>query len=358
MRKIFLLFTLTVLTASAALFAYNPPFGSESYFLLPYPALLQKSQTAAPSGASNAGPYSVNLNPALTAGMQRFAADLGYTAITDGGDVFAGALHLGFVFPTRRGNFQAAVQTAFGFPDIMPLGDTITIRGGFSRDITEDFYVGASVFAGMPFSGGDFAAAVDLGILYRIGNLAFLKDARFGAALSNLGKTFNTDYDNYEDPAIGKSGINNNTESAHYPGLITPKLGFSACFFEYRQFQAYIAAGIAFPSFQDAVFNFGLDIAPTPNLLISVGYCFDILESVNTKWAETKLPSVSLSYKLVLDTGKAEILANQGWTQSDLNIAAAWQALGRNLHAFSLGAAANFGTRDNEAPEIEIWGDN
>jgi hypothetical protein len=381
MKNLTPIFTALFLEAFAVLPAvgaleYNPPFGVQTYPLLGFPALASSGGTAAPNELFSPGPYSITLNPALTAPLQRFSADLGYSGVLDPDPdpdtgSFGHVLHLGFAFPSRWGVFTVAANTAFSLPDALAPEDTVTGRLGIARDITERFYAGAALFGGIRYDAKSFALAGDLGVYFKLNDFGSLKNITAGLVLSNLGKTFNTWYTEQAEPvamaepevavpdtltgvpAVG--GLWETDDEGHYPAMFTPKAAIGAKIVETQDIDIYGNASISVPSFQDFTMNLELALQYKKSLTVQVGWGFDVQEIAKDRGV--KLPSVSMYYKLEVDAHKNEFMTRQGWQKTDLNIGTSWTNLGRKMSAFSAGVAANFGSRDTDAPEVEMWGE-
>jgi hypothetical protein len=331
--------------------AYNPPFGAESYTFLGQQALQAGAASPAGSGVFSTGPWSVQLNPALTGGNQRFSLDAGYTALIDssGGTQMGSGALLGFLAPSRWGVFSLSVQGLFNTPDSLSMDNSLNFRAGFARDISDSFYTGLSVFCGFPAAGGDFAAAFDLGVFFRLNDILFLKQPRAGFVLANIGKTLTAVYD-----ANGR-GIYGADETGHYPGLLTPKAGFAATLFQNAAAEIGFSAGLAFPSFQNLVAEAGVEARLGGPFTLSAGYQVNLREQ--DAGFSPQLPFLTLKYTFAANTGKAGFLADRGWQQSDFTAAALWRNIGNDLTLLSLGGSANFGARDEDGPEITIWGE-
>ena len=72
----------------------------------------------------------------------------------------------------------------------MYLGNSLNIKANLAKPITDKLDVGLGVNVGFLFGDFDWALSANVGALYRIGDLGFLKDFRIGASVSNLGKVF------------------------------------------------------------------------------------------------------------------------------------------------------------------------
>ena len=150
-------------------------------------------------------PFGTLLNPSVSADRQRVTLDLSYIALTQltpgfalGGDI----VNLGVSLPNRAGVFTAIGR--FATSDFSPTvpglqwGPLAGLNLSFSKDLFPDLYIGVGL--GGEF-GSDWGLGLDLGFLNFDGDIGFLKDFRWGAALRNLGRA-------YADPAApGSLGI-------------------------------------------------------------------------------------------------------------------------------------------------------
>jgi hypothetical protein len=330
-KKIYFIIGFTVIVSG--LYSKDvPPYG-ENIFLLGFPGLISNAASTVGGGLYDAGPYSININPALTAPLQRVSADLGATIMADdskGGFAFlAGAL-----FPSRWGVWTGGLQGAFLEMPLSPPGNTFSARFGWARDVTDDLYVGAAVFAGAASKYGDsFAAGLDMGFVYRMGNIGFLKDSRASAAFTNIGKTFDNDFGNF-------------------PGAFTIKGGFAAVLFENDKFAAGFSADAAIPTFQNTLLSFGLELGIVKIITVSFGWDMNIKELADGYDPHT--PFLGISVKWTANTGGSDILKKQGWEKTDLNVSAIYQQLGENVNLFSAGLSAEFGSIDKNPPVVEL----
>jgi hypothetical protein len=327
---------------SAQVFAYNPPAGAESYFHLGNAG--GAAASVAGGGNFSAGPYSQALNPALIAGQQTVQASLGYTAIAANGDGMGNAVALSLLLPSRWGVWAGSLSAVFSPLAAMPLRNTFAARFSFARDISDTFYLGASLFAGGDFNNGA-AAAADVGLIFRLGSVAFLRDARAGFTLANMGKTFTADYgDDF-------TGIINNG-GGHFPSILTPAAGFAATLIKNNTLAAGFSTDISLPSFQNALWSLGLDLVINDALRVSAGYGINAREAAAGFGAHHFY--ATLGYTFIVNTGKNEFMKARDWQKSDITVSAGYQSLQKDISLISAGIAGSFGARDNEGPVIKI----
>jgi hypothetical protein len=347
MRKKRLLANVTAMAlfGCASLFAYNPPLGGENLLRYGHADLVSQTASAAGGPLFTATPQSIVINPALIAGFQRVSADLGYTGLFPAHDDSAKLGHgiqLGMAFPSRWGVAAGALHAVFS--DY--LGNSFLARGAFSRDVTDNLYVGASLFGGANTGhGDDWALALDLGFWYRLGDLGFFKDVRIGAALSNLGKTFVT----------SAAGIKSADDSDFFPGILTPRAGIAAKLLDLDKLDAGLSLDISVPFFQNAVIDAGAQMCFVNMITLSVGWQLNMVETIESH--TSFLPSVGLSFKFKVNTGGSEFMSSKGWDTTDFTTAANWRQVYDDIQQISAGVTANFGLRDSEGPSISMWGE-
>jgi hypothetical protein len=315
-------------------YGYTPPPYGENIFLLGFPDIISSAASTAGGGIYDAGPHSININPALTAPLQRVAVDLGGTAML-GKDSGGAAFHAGALFPSRWGVWTGSLETSFIPVPLSPPGNMISARFGWARDIVENLYVGVSIFSGGIFRyGDDFALGFDLGFVYKLGDLWFLKNARASAALVNIGKTFKNDF------------------YSNFPGAFTPKGGFAAVLFESDRFAFGFSADMSVPSFQNACLGFGLEFSALNMINISAGWDMNIRELADKIGPHT--PFVGVTFRFTKNTSSSDILMKRGWDKTDINVSGLYQGLGNDISLFSAGVSAHFGAIDKLPPVVEL----
>jgi hypothetical protein len=349
--KKFFVFAFFVLFGAGAFADTWPPPGGERFFLYGHPAYTSSANSAAGGPLFSAGPYSININPALTAGLQCPVADFGVSVLADTADPKAGsALHLGASYPTRWGVWTGALRGEFLDLNSMPIGNVVAGHAGFARDVTANLYIGAGLSAGGLFNDEtqDFYAAVDLGIWYRIQeieaikNQSLLKNIRFGAAFQNIGKSFNKyrvgDYELEYDPG--------------FPGIFKPKAGVAADLLSFDKFKLGLSTDVSFPAFSNFVLDAGARAEIADMFYIASGWDFNARE--NDKGYGSHWSFLTVGVKFQIDTSGVKALRKNGIEQTDIQVDALWQHLHENTEHISIGATANFGAKDSLPPDIEI----
>jgi hypothetical protein len=343
----FLFFIVAVCNAHSE---YNPPVLGEDLFFLAYPSLVSSARSSAGGSIFTANPASVNINPALVAGMQRTSLDVAYMNLSHSRDNVS-ALHAALLGATRWGVWSAAVQGIFANYDLS-IGNSFAVRGGFARDVTEKLYVGASLFGAFDFSDDTAvpAFALDLGFVYNMGDLGFLKQSRVAFVMQNLGLTFDAD-------KLGLPGIVKITNAGSlFPSPVTPKVGFAAQFVDMADFDAGFSADLAFAGLVSGGFNLLFDAGVQVRYkMLTLNVAFNVNLTEEIEGVHSLIPAIGLSWKQSISTGGIDFLSSKGWQQTDLSIEAVYQPLFDGSHLAGGGITANLGARDVTPPEITLW---
>ena len=349
-QKKILLFVLITGFIFTALSAYNPPPNGENMYELVSPQMVSSGSSVTGGGLKTVTPESIVLNPALIAGEQRWVVDLSYTGVI-GTNLLAGygqTANIGLIIPSRFGVTGLTMQGIFtgGLP-MMNLGNSFTLRGAFAKDLTDELYVGAG--AALAFGTGmDWALYADLGFWYNIKSikgLGFLKDARWGASITGMGKPLSS----------GGTGIDSSQDSGSFPGMFTPHLGIAGNLFALKYFSGGIAMDLSFPTFQNVVYNAGLSFLIANIVQIQTGWEFNLREVLTGHMVQ--IPTVGISVKFGINAKDTEFMSKRGWQQSEIITSGAYQNLYSDMHVASAGAAIYLGQRDTEAPVVNLWGD-
>ena len=177
---------------SAGIFAYNPPVGAEDMCLLSSPAGLSGNLFTAGSISNSSGAESILVNPALTAENQRVNLNAGYTFLFDSNDQnesqIGSAFQTAIMIPNKLFVFSGYLNGTFiPFNDEMYLGNSINVKAGLSKEITDKLNIGISVNGGVAWKyGTDWSLGFNCGFVYDIGKLGFMQDFRYGVSLLNL----------------------------------------------------------------------------------------------------------------------------------------------------------------------------
>jgi len=347
MKKLLCFLSLIPALSAGGIFAENVFNGAENINLYGSPRLTAASNSAAGGPLFSAASYSLISNPALTAALQCPVADFGVAVPVNIETTKTGAaLQLGASFPTRRGVFTGVVQGDF-LGDILAYSNIVLGHLGFSRDVTENFYLGLSLSGGALFGGTrditDFYITAGVGAWYRIREFPALKDGpylknlRFGLALQNMGKTFTEDY-----------------RFGGFPGgFFSPKAGAAVNIYDSEKFKTGFSVDVALPAlFTNFAMGMGLQAEIAGFIFISAGWDFNIAEVAES--GGVNFPYAGIGLKFSLNTSGTELLSRRGFNQTDINADMLWQALDSETMLFSAGAGAKFGVEDAVPPEIRL----
>ena len=350
----------TVLAAalfSASLFAYNPPAGGQNVLRLTEPQLIFGANSAAGGGIFGATPASVINNPALTAWQQRVTLDVAGTMLfssnNDDDHTVGGAFEGGILIPSRWCVSTFLFQGVWTEFIDMPVGNSINLTAGFSKDITDQVSVGLTGNFGLLYgdvTDSDWTASLGLGVYYNFGDLFFMKNLRFGVSMNNLGKV----YTSSETIGIESSYKDGKFEMAdNWPGIATMRTGVAATMLSTDIMDLGLSMDFAYPAFQNFVCDLGLQLQFWDFLKVAAGWEFDAREFAED--AKNVMPSVGVSFKFTFNAKNGSYLANNGWEQSEITVAGAWKQMYENINAVSVGAVMNLGMTDTKAPEIKLW---
>ncbi len=339
MKKSFLILCFSAF--AAILSAYNPPAGGELFYRLSAPDLLSGASTACDSATSFSAEH-IAVNPALTADEQRIVASAYATALFPratlpaGSSVFGTVLDAGILIPSKLGVFSGVLQGVFSNIRTFDLGFSGTVRAGFAKAIDEKLNVGADIYTTI---GNGWALAADLGFVFKqntFEQIPFLTKIRYAGTITAIGKSFSN------SPAV-----------TGFPGIITPQAAISGVFYESEKISAGASLGLAFPSFQNIVFDAGLHCLVADMICIRSGWTFNLRETV----AGTAGPNLYLSVnaRFAIRSKDDSFMSEHGWQQSEIVPALAYRALSGNVQAVSAGAAFHLGVKDTAPPEILIW---
>ncbi len=322
-------------------FAYNPPLGGESAIALFSPELLGGNASAAGGAFGAALPGELLINPALSAGEQRIGLDASYAAIMSAGDQsgLGHVINLGALYPTRWGVLSGSFHFVTSPFDSLPLGTAGFMHAGFAKDLTDSLYVGVGVLGGI---GEGWGLTGDVGVLYLAGNLGALHDVRLGLAMTGLGRSFTPD-------TLGIEG----GDPTGYPSAFTPRLGVAATIVDVNGFKLGASTDLSLPTFQNIVFDAGLEALIKDIVTVRTGWTYNMKES--SKDAQTYMPSFGIGINLKLDsTGKDTFLTRNGWAQSEVTPSFGVKPLYKDLYAIGGGINARLGVKDNKAPNISF----
>ena len=344
MVKKILLFAV-MLSINLCVYAYNPPIMGENIYNLTSPSMLSGDASVAGGSLFYVSPEHMGLNPALLASEQRAVINGAYTGLfgKNKDKSYGQAFYVGGMFPSQYGVFSAAIQGVSSTFSDMNLGNTFTIRGGYSKDFYEDFYVGLGLTGAF---GTDSAIYADVGVLYlpnKIEWLPFMKDVRLGASITQLGKTVNPH----------SIGVKAGKATTGIPSLITPRAGFAGTFLDIDTIKAGLSLDFAIPSFQNILFDANVQCMFFDIITLSSGWQFNLVETIKNK--ASYYPSVSVSVKFGIDKKSASDSIYNSGKRNEITVAGAYKSLSNDVSIISAGGGIHFGVIDNVAPDIILW---
>lgn len=347
MQKRIIAFAVSLFMIALA-YAYNPPAGGQNFLRITEPQLLTGAGSCAGGAIFNGvTPASVINNPALTAFEQRIILDIAGTMLFDSSDsdhTIGGAFQTGIAIPSRWCVSSFLFQGVWVPFENMETGNSLNLNANFSKDLTDTLVVGGGVDFGIFYGHGtDWRAGANLGVLYCFGDVSFLRDVRFGAALTNLGKP-------WTDTTV--EGITG-SEASMWPGLATIKTGAAAILFSTDTMNLGASTDFSVPAFQNLVIDAGVQLEFNEFIKVSTSWEYDVRECA--EGSVNLIPSVGLSFKFIFKAKEDSILTERGWQQSEMTVSAAWQNLYETVNAASVGAVINLGLKDTDAPEIILW---
>ena len=264
-------------------------------------------------------PPSAVLNPAIPGGLQTTTLDFNYLSLAGLGEQrgFGHALNAGISIPTRVGVFSGSGR--FFTP---PYGEFYydqtfgSLDLSFSKDLYREFYIGA----GLGFSfGSDWGLGLDLGFVHFPGDLAFLKDFRWGFTFRNIGKP-------YADPGF------------------TPAFASAFKLIRTEPVNLSMFGDLSFPSFRDIRFSVGAELSLFDFFFLDVTGIFDY--DYRNENARTLPLSFGAAFQIPLGKKKRERAP-----KIKANISAA--PLQDDVWAFGGGVNIPTGVLDTNPPVIE-----
>lgn len=348
-----ILMTAGALCFASVIFAYNPPISGESLDRLVSPTQLTYASSSAGGGIFTAGPDAIVFNPALIASEQRITLDASYTAIfssNGGANIFGSAFQTGILIPWKYFAVSGVVKGVFLPLDKIDVGNTLSTNIGIAKEVSERLSVGLGIAGGLYWGyGSDWSLSGNIGAMYRIPRVGFMKDFRIGVSVLNLGKNYTS---------TNLIGIDGKNTSDIFPMLGTTHVGAAALLFA----NDYIKGGASFelitPGFQNLIVAAGFHFAVNDALYLRIAEEINIREAValaDRGAYGNFMPAISLGYRLTFKTKNNEYMKRNGWGESDITVNAGWQQLYETVHAVSGNVKFNLGLADTDPPEIELW---
>ncbi len=349
-----LILALTALLAlTASCYAFTPVFGGENLYTLTSPELLSGSGSATGGPIFRSVPASIVLNPAIPAREQQNTLNLSYLAMIDtkkptaNAEVFGTGIQLGATIPTNLFVYSGTIQWIMAPFERMNLGNTINMHLGASKNINDHLDVGLNIYAG--YFGGkkyghDWNIGADVGILYLLDDIGVIKEPRLGISVVNLGKPV-TNCEVYN--------VKGTTEGSTYPGILTPKVGFSSLFVKNSDVKAGFSTDFSFPTCKNIVADLAVGFEYKDMVDVDIAWeALDLVEYLNG--AKIKWPSLGVNLKFTINTGKIAKISND-WEKSEICPSVAATNLYSGIVAVAAGASIELGLQDSTAPEIIVW---
>lgn len=370
MKRLLSIGVMTLLMV-VSLYAYNAPVGGETLFNLSSPTVLTNASSAAGGSIYLPTFTSIAFNPALSAREQRIQLGVGFTGLFGTGSddrIFNAAFDVGMLVPTKYLVAAGFVNGVFLKNSDMSLGNSINIRVGVSKEVSEHISVGANIYGGALWGiGNDWSLGADVGFFYRWLKVGLLKDFRLGVSLLNLGKNYTSynksmrrayknkikrgeDVDDWEAYRVIPLDIDDKPEQ--FPTVLTVRAGIASTFLQLKSFQMGFSFDISTPLFQDAIFDVGLQAAIKDMFFISVAEKIDILELKEGHYG--CLPAIGFGVKFKFHA-KGKYFEEHDWSENEMLINAAWQQKYNNLQTASLGMLIYVGQLDKTGPNIQLW---
>ncbi|MCR4899846.1 MAG: hypothetical protein K5907_03415 [Treponema sp.] len=337
-----------VLMLSAAS-AYNPPVYGDDIFELSSPRQLSNGSSVVGGGLFYASPESMLANPALPAKEQRIDLNLAYTALVssnkENSKRYGNAFQGGILIPTKSFVFSGYLNgTMVPFKE-MHLGNSLNFKAGLAKEITEKLTVGLNLNSGI-FWGADtdWGISGNLGFVYNYGELAFMKDFRYGVSVLNLGK-------NYSKTTL--AGIKAGKAGSSLPTIATVKAGAAATLVQNDVIKLGASMDLTTPCFMNLITDLGLQFAVKDMLFISVTEKLNFAELA--AGVKNVMPSVGLTFRFTFDVKNNDYLQKNGWNQSEMSATVAWKQFEKTVNAVSAGVDVNLGLKDETPPVIKLW---
>lgn len=340
-KKIFTV--VAVVMTVAAVYAYSPAVGSESLFELSGTSGMTYASSVAGGGIRYINPASIAVNPALTAKNQRVGLNLGYAALFTNGEAlnFGSMFQIGMLVPFKWAVLSGELYGAFPNSPSMEIGNSMTLKAGLSKEITEHLDVGMSLNAGAAWGKvGDWGLSANLGFVYDIPRLSFIKDFRYGVSINNLGKNYAS---NEEKDFLSS-----------YPGFCTIRMGAAGIVYGNDNMKLGASFDLSTPCFLNLIVDAGLQFTLKDMLTISVAEKINLKESING--VKNYIPSVGLLFTFKFNTTN-NYLASHDWSESEMTVGGAYKQAYENVTVVGTEVDMRLGLKDETPPVIKIWFD-
>lgn len=336
MKKTLIIFVLIILTGLA--FA-EPVKGRNQLPLIYSPDLLGAS-----SIVNGDPPQSEIINPATAADRQRVILDLSYTGLIESAGNDSGlkghAVNLGLTVPTRAVIINGSGHFFYSYLDNFAPGVGGAVYLSLAKDLYPNFLIGTGLHS--TFGEEGFDILMDLGFIHKAGDLAFMKDFKWGASIRNLGY-----------PII--------PNDAPYSAPFTLSLGSGFNVVDKENFRWQVNADAHFPSFMNADFALGNSFTFAKVINFKTSFRFDVAGLAEGSGKPIFVPALELGFNFKTNLEGDSFLKEKGWNQSEIKPRVAVAPisnyksapyLGKD-YAVSVGAVLPLGMIDKNPPRIE-----
>lgn len=335
---------LAALAIVSSVFAFESVTGGESLFELSSPAAMTTGSSVTGGGIALNNPASIAANPALTAREQRVGLNFGYTGLLTASETktYGSMLQAGITIPFKWAVCSGEFWGAFPNSSKLGFGNSANLKGALSKEITDALSVGVGLNAGVEWGTvSDWALSANLGFVYEIPHLSFMKDFRYGVSILNLGKNLSSTAD--------KKFLD------CYPGFATIKAGASAVLFQNDLFKIGANFDLTTPCFMNLIVDTGVQFSFQNILTLNISEKINLVESINGNGSY--IPSVGLFFTFKFDVKNNEFLAKNDWSESEMTTGIAYKLLYSDVHAISADMNLMLGLKDEVPPVINIWFD-
>lgn len=310
-------------TASATLFAADLPLGADSVAELYSPRFIGGGAFSTSTGNAQAAA----VNPAATGEEQRIILDASYAALAGlGAESGLGhAINLGAVLPTKYAVFAGSLRFLTSPFSSYPVGTGVGLKASASKELYPGFSAGVGLGAAF---GSDWSLGLDLGVGHRLGDVSFMKNFRWAAALGGIGKGW-------------------------APSAFTPTVGASFDLVRADSFRLGVSADLGAPSFSNLTGRFGVDATAARFVTLASSVGFNLAEASAGR-AASAVPSFGLTLNFTLDGKKDAASAGGLFSDGEISTTVALKPLYGDVWTFGTGATAVLGVVDRVPPAIGI----
>lgn len=345
-----LMLTAVMALFTTALSAYNPPVNGENFKELSSARANSGSLSVCGGGLFYTNPSSIYVNPALTSNQQRIDLNLGYTAMFSSNpsdsSTFGSAFQAAIILPTKWTVITVLSNGVFVPFESMDVNNTLNLKVNFAKEITDKLSVGLGLYSGVFWGAdNDWSLGADLGFVYKVGDLGFLKDFRYGASVLNLGKNFD---DTTATPL--KSG----EKLSAFPTIATFKFGVSTTLVSTEFFKLGLALDLTTPCFQNFIMDAGFECSIKDIVYINIGERLnlaEVMEGVKNNY----IPSIGISCRFSFGFKNNSYMEKNGWSESELATSVSYRQIKGDINTVSAEFDLNLGAEDTTPPVITLW---